>query len=287
MKAEALLEKTTTFKDFTLYYYTQGIPTNPTILLLHPAFADHRIFVKQLEPFSQSHYVIAVDMVGHGKSQNFNSSVNMGDMPEIIESILVLEKCKQVHLLGVSLGSLIAQGFAFKFPHRISSVTIIGGYSIHKNYEELLKKQKSEIGKWLFYLIFSLRKFKKYIIQNSSYSKESADVFEKCFETFKRRQFRAMSNLGKLFIKTTHPVFYPLLIVNGEHDLPIILKHNELLTHLEPSSRLKTIPHAGHCANIDNAEYFNMIYLKEVSQDAYVKKSVITDSILERGFDKV
>lgn len=262
MNTNELTRKTMTFKDFTLYYYTQGNPANQAILFLHPAFADHRIFKKQFAAFSEDYYLIAVDMVGHGLSQNFKSSVNMGDMPDIIEDILDAEKSPQVHILGVSLGSLVAQGYAYKYPKRIRSVAVVGGYSIHKAYDELLKKQKSEIFKWVFYLIFSLNKFKKYIIENSSYSKDSADVFEKCFETFRRPQFRAMSNMGKLFVKLTQPVAYPLLIVNGEHDLPILLNANKQWAQLEPSSYLSTISHAGHCANIDNAEQFNIIYAK-------------------------
>lgn len=260
MKNQALIEKTIIFKDLRLYYYTQGTRANPSMLLLHPAFADHTIFTKQMDVFSEDYYLIAVDMVGHGKSQNFKSHVNMGDMPDIIESILTSEKSTHVHLLGVSLGSLVAQGFAYKYPHRICSVAVVGGYSIHKANDDLLRKQKSEIFKWLFYLMFSLKKFKKYIIDNSSYSKDSAVVFENCFNNFRREQFRAMSNMGKLFVKATHPVSYPLLIVNGEHDLPLLLKSNEQWAKLEPSSRIRTIHHAGHCANIDNAQYFNTIY---------------------------
>ncbi|MBN2222453.1 MAG: alpha/beta hydrolase [Vallitaleaceae bacterium] len=252
--------KTILYNDFTIHYYTQGNIANPAILMLHPAFADYTIFQKQFDAFSKDYYLIAIDMVGHGKSQNFKSSVTMGDMPEIIDSILSYEKIPHIHLLGVSLGSLVAQSYAFNYPNRVFSLAAVGGYSIHKANENLLKKQKSEIFKWIYYLIFSLKKFKKYIIANSSYSKESSDVFEKCFETYRRAQFRAMSKMNKLFIHHDKPVPYPLLIINGEHDLPLLLTTNKLWASLEPSGKLHIIPQAGHCANIDNAKVFNKIY---------------------------
>lgn len=260
MNTQKLTEKSTLYKDLTVYYYVKGNPKHPSIVLLHPAFANHKIFNMQISFLSEEYYVIAVDMVSHGKSQNFKSNVNMSDMADIVESILSIENAHHVHLLGVSLGSLIAQRIADKYPNRVHTVTVVGGYSIHKDNHILMKKQQKEIFKWLFYLLLAPKKFKQYIIKNTCFSKDSYDVFELSLSEFKRSQLRGMNGMNSVFHKINHSVSYPLLIVYGEHELPLLQKANDDWTRAEKMSRLEIIPNAGHCANIDNYSFFNKVF---------------------------
>lgn len=254
------MEKTYQYGDSTISYIAKGNKDGETIVMLHPAFANNQIFTPQLEAFNEDYYLIAVDLIGHGQTDLSKGNVNMKDMPLIIDKILDVEGRKDAHLLGVSLGSLVVQAVADIFPHRTKTVTVVGGYSIHKDNEGILKAQSKEMGKWLFYLIFSLKKFKQHIIESSSYSDASKAVFEKALHKFKRRQLMSMNGMNVLMTKKDDPVTYPLLVVCGEKDLALATDFGRYWETIEPKARYVEIENAGHCANIDNPEDFNQVF---------------------------
>ena len=158
-------------QDIDVHYYVAGKKTAEAILFLHPAFADSHMFTPQLDHFSQNYFVIAMDMVGHGKSQLGRSKQTMAYMPGIIKAILLENGIEKVHIVGVSVGSLVAQSVAYQYPNLINSVTMVGGYSIHKDNSEIQKSQRKQIVKWMFLIIFSMKN-----LENTTLSMPCAQI---------------------------------------------------------------------------------------------------------------
>lgn len=228
-----------------------------SIILLHPAFADYRIFINQFEAWQDRYNLIAIDLIGHGKNNDLKEMA-LDAMPAIIKEIIHVHKIDQVHLLGVSLGSLIAQALADQITCK--SLTIVGGYSIHKNNEKILKKQAKEMWKWLFLMVFAMNRFRSYVTQVSTKSQEGQYVFKLGSKHFMRRSIIVMRGMNNLFKKSSEDLKYPLLIVVGEYDLTITIDHNKELSQIESMSRYQLVKGAGHCVNIDQAQTFNKLY---------------------------
>ncbi len=263
------MNKTLAYKDMEVFYSEEGSPGKPVIVFLHPAFGDHTMFTHQMAYFAKDYHVIAVDMVSHGKSQPRKVRVDMSHMPDIIAGILDASGVGKAHLAGVSLGSIVVQAVAAAFPERVLSVTIVGGYSIHKDNKHILKEQRKAIFKWLFYMLISMKKFKAHVVETTIYSQESRELFTQAISGFSRRSFMYMGGMERFFVDTDAPVSYPLLILCGEHDTPLALEAGQRLHRLEPGSRFTLIQDAGHCANIDNPEAFNAelrAFLKHVDE---------------------
>ena len=106
-------------ENSTVHYFVSGKPDGQTILFLHPAFSDHSCFDRQIDYFSSEYRVITVDMLGHGLTEKSNSKDKITMMSLYIAEILETEQIEKIHVVGVSLGALIAQDFALKFPQRI------------------------------------------------------------------------------------------------------------------------------------------------------------------------
>jgi len=249
-----------------IYYYTVGDNKREAVMLLHPAFADHHIFSGQVDYLSKEHFVVLVDMIGHGKSCPGGSRVKMGDMPEILSEIMAAEKIGKAHLAGVSLGSLIVQAFADKYPERVRTVTIVGGYSIHKDNKEILKAQAGEMGKWLAYFLFSMKRFRKMVTKESVETERGRAVFLAGAQNFTRRSFSVMGGMNGIFAEKAEPMGYPMLIVCGAHDLKLIRTAGRRLHELEDNSTFVEVEDAGHCANIDNPNAFNKAYSAFISK---------------------
>ncbi len=252
-------EKTYAYKDMTIRYTVAGAPKRGAILFLHPAFADSRVFEKQAAFFQGDYLVITADMPGHGGSPLRREQVDTGHMPDIAAGILKECGVSKAHLVGVSLGSLVAQGVAQVYPALAASVTVVGGYSIHKDNEDTLRAQKKEILKWLWQMVVSFEALKRRMVLSSAASEEGRAVLAESVSGFTRRSFRGMGGMNRLFVRRDEPVEYPLLIITGGKDMPLALEAGRRLAAMEPSATHKIIDNAGHCANIDEPEAFNAI----------------------------
>ena len=51
-------------------YYVSGRECDEWVFFLHAAFVDHKMFRAQIEYFSSKYNVLAVDIIGHGRSIN-------------------------------------------------------------------------------------------------------------------------------------------------------------------------------------------------------------------------
>jgi len=239
------------YKNSTVTYYIKGNREGKTIFMLHPAFADHTIFNHQTDYFKDKYQIITLDMPGHGQNQFKGSTITINETPEIIHHILAENGIKACHLIGVSLGSLVAQSFADRYPHQAESVTIVGGYSIHKANEHILKAQRKEGLKWILYILFSMKKFRNYVTSVSCHTSQGRELFNRGIQHFTRRSFPAMSGMNALFTKKDTHVPYPLLIITGEHDIKLAQDAAVEMHALEKHSHIVHLSGAGHCANVD------------------------------------
>lgn len=111
--------------DIQLFYEELG--SGEPMLLLHGNGEEHGYFRHQMECFSKSHRVIAIDTRGHGKSpmgeKEFSIRQFAADLYDFMRE-LGLEKAI---LLGFSDGANIALEFALQHPEMVSKLILNGG----------------------------------------------------------------------------------------------------------------------------------------------------------------
>ncbi|TLS52469.1 alpha/beta hydrolase [Paenibacillus antri] len=261
--------KAIVFNNHPFHYHLYENEGKETILMLHAAFADHHLFERQIAYFQHKYQLVLIDHPGHGFHNRDVVQITMGDLPEVMHRILSENGIEACHLIGVSLGSLAAQAFADRYPELVRSVTVVGGYSVHKANERALKAQNKLRLKWIVTSLFSISKFRSDIVSKTCRTEEGRELVARGARHFGRASFRAMAGVGTFFIKKTSPVPYPLLIVVGEHDLPYVADSCEEWHRLEPKSRLVSLQGAGHCANADAPEAFNAV-VEEFISETYI-----------------
>jgi pimeloyl-ACP methyl ester carboxylesterase len=264
---KTLQEKQLQQDKYSLYYYTQGDPARELIVFIHPAYGDHTCFHHQMDIFAENYHVISLDMLGHGKSQVNGANVTIEKTAELVAEIIEREGHREAHLVGVSLGSLMAQYIADKYPQKVKTVTVTGGYSIFGDNQAITKAQNSEIIKAFFLILFHMDGFRRYVVKSTNVVEAERETFYQAMQHFTRRSLQVMPGMQKIMDKTPKSLPQPLLIVAGEHDLPIVYANSLAWHKQEPNSRLAIIPAAGHCANMDNAPEFNRVlgeFLKSI-----------------------
>jgi pimeloyl-ACP methyl ester carboxylesterase len=261
-------QKQLKLNGYSIFYFVTGDKEKELIVFLHPAFADHRCFDKQIDYFAKEFRVVTIDMPGHGLSNNEKSNDKIDCTIHHIDTILKNEGYSKAHFVGVSMGALIAQYFSLHYPDKVLSMTILGGYDINANNKEISKAQRSENIKWIFKALFSMNSFRRYVSSVSvSHPVEQAHFYEMT-RLFTRKSFMCMSGLGNILKQRDNIIrHYPLLILSGDKDIELARRMSKKWHDSEPASRFQMIENAGHCANMDDPDEFNRIVMSFIRQD--------------------
>lgn len=96
------------------------------ILLLHGMAASLRYWDPYIEDLAATNRVIAIDLMGFGRSpqssESYTPEAHTAAIQETLESLNILEP---VVLIGHSMGALIALKLATLFPSKVSKLILI------------------------------------------------------------------------------------------------------------------------------------------------------------------
>ena len=108
--------------DGEIYYERAG--EGPTLVLIHSAFLDSRLWDPQMTSFTRHHSVVRYDVRGHGRSKGREGSVpDVDDLTALLNHLEV----RQAFLLGNSNGAKVACDFAAGFPDRTNGLILVAG----------------------------------------------------------------------------------------------------------------------------------------------------------------
>ena len=94
-------------------YYTSRKEKADWILFIHAAFVNHRMFQPQIDYFQDKYNILTLDIIGHGQSTKTRKGDSIDKMSAWINEILKAEKIERIHIVGISLGAVLAQDFAY------------------------------------------------------------------------------------------------------------------------------------------------------------------------------
>lgn len=249
-----------------LRFWSAGT-AGPRVLLIMGYGMRGNIWEPQIEGLKANHQLAWFDNRGIGESQRgLKARWTMDDMANDALSVMDSLGWDRCHLVGVSMGGMIAQEVALKAASRLQSLSLIvthaGGYSIQKlptlrGVRAFLKanrpgpERRSEAMKALLYP-------KEYL--------EKADQ-----EALKRQMMMRLSGtlpkstvLGQLGAIARHDtrrrlgtLELPTLIVKAGKDVLIRPVASDRLRTLIPHARLVEIPDAGHGVIFQSAAQVN------------------------------
>lgn len=250
--------QTCKLENSPIVYYVSGREHDEWVLFLHAAFVTHEMFREQTKYFGDKYNVLTLDIIGHGESTDTGKGESISMMSEWIHGILQAEGIREIHIAGISLGAVLAQDFANRYPDAVSSLACFGGYDINNFDPGLQKKNGAAQMAMMIKAVFSVRWFAKANMRISAYTPRAQEEFYNMNLRFPRKSFRYLASLGSLI--NQHPAGqrnYPLLIGCGQFDIPEELTAVRQWKQHESSCTLTVFENAGHCVNMDVPGEFN------------------------------
>lgn len=107
-----------------LSYSLHGDEGEPVLLVM--GFGSGKeLWQPQIDDLSRDHRLIALDNRGVGESELGNEPLTMRVFARDLLRLIDELKEEKVHLVGVSMGGMISQEFAIRYPERLRSLTLI------------------------------------------------------------------------------------------------------------------------------------------------------------------
>ncbi|MET0727097.1 MAG: alpha/beta hydrolase [Acidimicrobiales bacterium] len=101
----------------------------PTLLLLHGAVSDSRVWRVELESFSDEFTVVAWDAPGCGQSSDAPEVFRMVDFADCLAGFIEATDLQPAHVLGHSWGTTLALELCRRRPSMIASLVLVGAYA--------------------------------------------------------------------------------------------------------------------------------------------------------------
>ncbi len=128
--------------DFKGTFYKLNQKKGAPIVFIHGVGLDHNIWDPQINEFDNT--VLIYDILGHGKTPLNKEKISFDDFSDQIIDLIDELKFDKIHLVGFSIGSLIARNFATRFSDRLKSLTLLCSIFNRSDNEQKIVNQRFE-----------------------------------------------------------------------------------------------------------------------------------------------
>ena len=250
----------------TFYVFNKKEQSIP-IVFIHGVGLTYEIWQPQLD-FFKNYSNVSYDILGHGKSSLTKKNISFDDFSDQLIELINELKIDKIHLVGFSIGSLIARNFATKYNDRLQSLILLGSiYKRSEQQQEIINQRFEQAKKELKLSRQALNRWftDKYLENNpGTYEKISSILlgnnmvsFLKVYELFVKH--KNDEDFEKINTKT--------LIMTGEYDIGSTIEMSKQLNNVIKDSELKIIKDGKHLCGIECADEVNLFIKKFIDQN--------------------
>jgi pimeloyl-ACP methyl ester carboxylesterase len=106
-------------------YAPQSDDVRETVVLIHGVGMNQSVWAPQIDALTAAYQVIVYDMLGHGASALPTPAPTLDEYASQLEALLDAMKIERAHVVGHSMGALVALEFALTHPQRTLSVAAL------------------------------------------------------------------------------------------------------------------------------------------------------------------
>ncbi|OFW81372.1 MAG: hypothetical protein A2887_03615 [Alphaproteobacteria bacterium RIFCSPLOWO2_01_FULL_40_26] len=233
------------------------------ILFIHGLGSRGCDWEKQIEFFSKNYRCITPDLRGHGKSQaNESDAFDIVTLASDIISLIEDLKIAPAHLVGISLGGMVAFQIAVDEPNLVKSLTIVNALPA------FMPKDLKQ--KWLFYSrilfvrIFGMKIFAKILARKLFTQKNLQKKLQESLGKISVKIYLKIlkSILGWSVVNKLHTIICPSLFIASENDYTSIEEKRFFANKVKIKASLIEIKGAKHAVSAEMPDEFNKALLE-------------------------
>ena len=232
----------------TFYKLNQkkGIP----IVFIHGVGLDHNIWDPQINEFDNT--VLIYDILGHGRTPLNKEKISFDDFSDQIIDLIDELKFSKIHLIGFSIGSLIARNFATRFSNRLKSLTLLCSIFNRSDNEQKIVNERFEQTK-------KDKKLTKDALNrwfNKDFIEKNPLISDKIFSILNNNNMDNFIKVYSLFVnhkdnEKFENINVKTLVMTGEGDVGSTPEMSDNLSKKIKNSEVKIIPVGKHLCSIE------------------------------------
>ena len=240
-------------------YELHGRVGAPWLVLSHSLACSVRMWDPQIAALKSQYQILAFDTRGHGASEATRGAYSLELLADDLFSLLKEKKIGEAHFCGLSMGGMIGQTFALKYPRVFQTLTLADTTS---------RYPAEAAAAWAERIKTAESKGMEPLAQ---------PTLERWFtEPFRKKNAAAVDAIRKLIVATpvagyvgcSHAIpkinltarlkeiKCPILVIVGDQDPGTPPAMAREIHDNAPGSKLVVLPQAAHLANIEQPERF-------------------------------
>ena len=241
----------------TFYVFNKKEQSIP-VVFIHGVGLTYEIWQPQLD-FFRDYSNLSYDILGHGKSSLTRQNISFDDFSEQLVDLIDELKIEKIHLVGFSIGSLIARNFATKYSKRLQSLILLG--SIYKRSEQQQKIVNERFNQAKKELKLSRQALKRWF--TDKYLENNPNTYEKISSILSENNMANFLKVYELFVRHKNDENFEkiqtkTLVMTGEHDIGSTIEMSQQLSNIIKGSELKIIKDGKHLCGIECADEVNL-----------------------------
>ena len=228
------------------------------LVFVHGVGLTHEIWKPQIDYF-KNYTTLSYDILGHGKTSLKKTNISFDDFSEQLLKLINELSFQKIHLVGFSIGSLVARNFATKHNDRLQSLILLG--SIYKRSEKQQKIVNDRFNLAKKNHTLSKQALKRWF--TDKYLEKNPNTYEKISSILEGNNMENFLKVYELFIlhkndENFKNIKVNTLIMTGENDIGSTVEMSKNLSNVIENSQLKVIKNGKHLCGIECADEVNM-----------------------------
>ena len=254
--------------SFGTSYSLSKINEKNPIVFIHGVGLTKEIWLPQTN-FFKDYNTLTYDLLGHGTTPLKKSKVSFEDFSKQLINLINELNFKKIHLVGFSLGALIARHFACEHNDKLSSLILLS--SIYKRSEDQKRVVKNR---------FEVAKLKRPASKQAAlrrwlsedFSKKNPDIYKKIYSILDKNNHKNFLKCYEIFVNYVDDdnmlkkINVNSLIVTGENDVGSTPEMSRNLSKLIQGSKFIEIKKGKHLCSIECADDVNITFKKFIDQ---------------------
>lgn len=232
----------------------------PWLTMSHSLACDLHMWDPQMPALTKKFKVLRYDTRGHGQSGAPAGEYTLDQLADDVKGLLDALKIRQTHWAGLSMGGMIGQTFALKYPGVFQSMVLADTTSRRppdaaKMWNERIQNAQTKgmgalvdgtLGRWF----------------TEPYRKAHPDVIGRIGDGIRKTPVAGFVGCCHAISKIDltdrlKTIKCPTLVIVGEQDMGTPVEAARAIHQNLPGSELKVIPSAAHLSNIEQTAEFN------------------------------
>jgi pimeloyl-ACP methyl ester carboxylesterase len=246
--------------------------SGPPVVLIHGMVNSSRHWEEVAMRLAADYTVVAPDLIGHGDSATPRGDYSLGAHAASIRDMLSAIGIERATIVGHSLGGGVAMQFFYQFPQRIERMVLVSSGGLGREVSPMLRTAAMPGASALLWAAAHPRVLGALRTGGDRLDarRQGAGVVLKAIA----RALRPLEAPGarEAFLQTLRSVIdvrgqrvsavdrlyllrsLPTLIVWGERDNTIPVKHGRAAADAIPGARFETLPRAAHFPHLEDPE---------------------------------